>query len=84
MAGSQLILELMFLHTRGGCSLTVLLFFLMLVGPRCFILSASLCVVLPTYRASHWHEDKIRNMTTHHFMRLKTMRNFMKLALTFL
>ena len=32
MADSQLILELMFLHIRGGCSLTVLLFFLMLVG----------------------------------------------------
>ena len=31
MADSQLILELMFLHIRGGCSLTVLLFFLMLV-----------------------------------------------------
>ena len=32
MADSQLILELLFLHRRGGCSLTVLLFFLMLVG----------------------------------------------------
>ena len=32
MADSQLTLELMFLHIRGGCSLTVLLFFLMLVG----------------------------------------------------
>ena len=32
MADSQLILELMSLHIRGGCSLTVLLFFLMLVG----------------------------------------------------
>ena len=30
----------MFLHIRGGCSLTVLLFFLMLVGTCCFILSA--------------------------------------------
>ena len=48
MADSQLILELMFLHIRGGCSLTVLLFFLMLVGTCCFILSASLCVVRPT------------------------------------
>ena len=47
MADSQLILELMFLHIRGGCSLTVLLFFLMLVGTCSFILSASLCVVRP-------------------------------------
>ena len=47
MADSLLILELMFLHIRGGCSLTVLLFFLMLVGTCCFILSASLCVVRP-------------------------------------
>ena len=31
MADSQLILELLFLQRRGGCSLTVLLFFLMLV-----------------------------------------------------
>ena len=38
MADSQLILELMFLHIRGGCSLTVLIFFLMLVGTCCFIL----------------------------------------------
>ena len=45
MADSQLILELLFLQRRGGCSLTVLLFFLMLVGTCCFILSASLCVV---------------------------------------
>ena len=45
MADSQLILELLLLQRRGGCSLTVLLFFLMLVGTCCFILSASLCVV---------------------------------------
>ena len=32
MADSQLILELLFLQRRGGRSLTVLLFFLMLVG----------------------------------------------------
>ena len=50
MADSQLILELLFLQRRGGCSLTVLLFFLMLVGTCCFILSASLCVVRPTQR----------------------------------
>ena len=31
MADSQLILDLWFLHIRGGCSLAVLLFFLMLV-----------------------------------------------------
>ena len=40
-----LILELLFLQRRGGCSLTVVLFFLMLVGTCCFVLSASLCVV---------------------------------------
>ena len=34
------------------CSLTILLFFLMLLGTCCFILSASLCLVRPTYRAS--------------------------------
>ena len=55
MADSQLNLGLMFLQIRGGCSLTVLLFFLMFVGTCCFILSASLCVVRPTYRASHRH-----------------------------
>ena len=32
MADSQLILELFFLHIRDGCSLTVLLFFLMLLS----------------------------------------------------
>ena len=48
MADSQLILELLFLQRRGGCSLTVSLFFLMLVGTCCFFLSASLCVVRPT------------------------------------
>ena len=47
VADSQLILELLFLQRRGGCSLTVLLFFLMLVGTCCFVLSASLCVVRP-------------------------------------
>ena len=57
MADSQLILELMFLHIRGGCSLTVLLFFLMLVGTCCFILSASLCVMRPTHQASHRQEN---------------------------
>ena len=43
IADSHLILEFLFLHIRGGCSLTVLIFFLMLVGTCCFILSASLC-----------------------------------------
>ena len=61
MADSQLILELLFLQRRGGCSLTVLLFFLMLVGTCCFILSASLCVVRPTYRASHRHVGRTTN-----------------------
>ena len=57
MADSQLILELIFLHIRGGCSLAVLLFFLMLVGTCCFIPSASLYVVRPAYGASHRHEN---------------------------
>ena len=57
MAESLFILELEFLHIRGGCSLIVVFFFLMLVGICCFILSASLCVVRPTYRASHRHEN---------------------------
>ena len=50
MADSQLILELLFLHIRGGYSFSVLLFFPMLVETCCFILSASLCVVRSTYR----------------------------------
>ena len=55
MADSQFILELLFLHIRGGCSFTVMLFFLMLGGTCCFILSASLCVqyvkrMLPLFR----------------------------------
>ena len=57
MAESLFILELEFLHIRGGCSLVVVFFVLMLVGTYCFILSASLCVVRPTYRASHRHEN---------------------------
>ena len=36
MAESQVILELFFLHIRDGCSLTVLLFFLMLVDVAAF------------------------------------------------
>ena len=40
MADSQVILDLLLLHIRGGCSLAVLLFFLMLVGTCYFILSA--------------------------------------------
>ena len=51
MADSQLILDLLFLDIRGGSSLAVLLFLLMLVGTYCFILSASLCVVHRTYLA---------------------------------
>ena len=47
MADSQLILELLFLQRRGGCSLMVLLYFLMHVGTCYFILSASLFVVRP-------------------------------------
>ena len=57
MADSKLVLELLFLHIRGGCSLAVLLFFLILVRTCCFILSGSLCVVRPTYQASHRHRN---------------------------
>ena len=53
VAESLFILELEFLHVRGGCSLVVVFFVLMLVGTYCFILSANLCVVRPMYRASH-------------------------------
>ena len=43
MADSQLTLELFFLHIRGGCSLTKLLFSLMLVGMLfcCLLVSGS-------------------------------------------
>ena len=57
MAESLFILELEFVHKRGGCSLVIVFFVLMLMGTCCFILSASLCVVRPTYRASHRHEN---------------------------
>ena len=57
MAESQVILGLLVLHIRGGCSLTTLLFFLMLVGTCCLILSFGFCVVCPTYRASHQLEN---------------------------
>ena len=62
MAESLFILEIEFLHIRGGCSLVVVFFVLMLVGTCCFILSASLCVVRPTYRASHqtYTDDNFR------------------------
>ena len=56
MAESLFILELEFLHLRGGCSPIIVIFVLMLVGTCCFILSASLYVVRPMYRASHWHK----------------------------
>ena len=48
MAYLQLILELLSLHIRAGCSLMVFLLFLMLVGACCFYLSASLWCVLHT------------------------------------
>ena len=47
MAESHFILGLEFLHIRG-----------VKMGTCCFILSASLCVVRPTYRASYRHENK--------------------------
>ena len=53
MAESLFILELEFLHIRGGCSLVIVFFVLMLEGTCCFILPAILCVVHPTYQASH-------------------------------
>ena len=62
MADSQSILELLFSHRPGGCSLTVLLFLLMLVGTCSVLLSACLCAVHYTYRASHRHET-INNTT---------------------
>ena len=44
MAESLFILELEFLHIRGGCSLTKVFSVLMLVGTCCFILSARTAV----------------------------------------
>ena len=46
MADSQWILELSFLHRRGGGPFTALLLYLKLVGTYRFMLSASLGVVL--------------------------------------
>ena len=63
MAESRFILELEYLYIRGGCSLVIVFFILMLVGTYCFILSASLCVVRPTYRSSH-RAQKFVNYTT--------------------
>ena len=40
MAESLFILEIEFLHIRGGCSLVLVFFVLVLVGTCCFILSA--------------------------------------------
>ena len=59
IAKSQVIIGLLFLHIRGGCSLTILLFFLMLMGICCFILSARLCLVRPTHQALHRHENSL-------------------------
>ena len=61
MADSQLILDLLFLHVRGGCSLAVLLFFLMLVGTCvifCFVFTRMTHILLrfreyPTALAGH-------------------------------
>ena len=50
MAESLFILELEFLHIRGGCSLSIVFFVLMRVGTCCFILSAS----------THEHQDNFR------------------------
>ena len=57
MVQSHFILALEPLHIRGGCSLIVLVSFLMLMGTRFFIQSASLCVVRSTYGASYRHGD---------------------------
>ena len=43
-----------------------LLFFLMLVGTCCFILSASICVVL--FCRTHYAEDALRRMYYHSFL----------------
>ena len=50
LADSQLILEMLFIRLRSGCSLMAVLFFLMLMRTCCFILYASFCAVRPTYR----------------------------------
>ena len=48
MAESLFILELGFLHIRGGCSVIIVCFVLTFMGTCCFILS----VTLPTYQVS--------------------------------
>ena len=67
MADSQLIVELLILQTRGGCSLMVLLFFLMLVRTCCFILSARLCVarLKADFHEANCTANSPRNVTKH-------------------
>ena len=57
MAESLFLLELEFLLIKGGCSLIIVFFVLMLMGTCCSILSSSLYVLRPTYRASDRHEN---------------------------
>ena len=64
MADSQLILELFFLHIRGGCSLTVLLFFLMLVVAFKYVKR-----MLPLFRAvAKYAYERLKKLT--HFKTL--------------
>ena len=62
MADSQLILDLLFLYIRCGCSLAGLLFFLMLVGTCCFIVCLSLHSA--SYVPSFTSARKFINYTT--------------------
>ena len=71
MAESLFILELEFLHIRGGCSLIIVFFVLMLVGTCCFFLCASLCVVRPTYRSAHRHENVLFVFSLSHYSTLQ-------------
>ena len=45
MAESLFILELEFLHIRGGCSLIMVFFVLMLVGTCCPLFHYNICAV---------------------------------------
>ena len=57
MADSQVILDLLFLHIQGVFTYTSITFPPYAHRDMLFFLSASLCIVHPTYQASHWHEN---------------------------
>ena len=60
LAESQVLVVILVLQDRGGCSLLGWVLFLILDGTCCFILSSNFWVVRPTKRESHWHENPIQ------------------------